>query len=38
MGFLDEEEKVKKEALEAEQKAQAKEQAEAIRAAVAAAV
>lgn len=38
MGFLDEEEKVKKEALEAEQKAQAKKQAEAIRAAVAAAV
>lgn len=38
MGFLDDEEKAKKEALEAEKKEQAKEQAEVIRAAVAAAV
>lgn len=38
MGFLDDEEKAKNEALEAERKAQAKEQAELIRAAVAAAV
>ena len=38
MGFMDDEEKAKNEALEAERKAQAKEQAELIRAAVAVAV